>query len=279
LFSTVGSVPQIPACIFIDDIGKKHAPASEPARIVSLVPSITELLFDLGLESEVVGRTRYCVHPRDKVSSVTAIGGPKSPEVAKLTALSPTHVIAGVDENRRADVDQIATLVPNVIVTDPEAPWDNLKLYRLLGGIFNKRDAAERLCRAFQQGYNSLIEVAASLPPQRVLYLIWRRPWMTVSRQTYISRMLSLARWETVCSNPAERYPKITSPEQLSHTEIVLFSTEPYPFSQSDVNAFRAEFPRSGTRLALVDGEMLCWYGSRAIKGLTYLRTLALTMV
>jgi ABC-type Fe3+-hydroxamate transport system substrate-binding protein len=279
LFSTVGAVPQIPTWTFVDDLGKTHVPASEPARIVSLVPSITELLFDLGLESEVVGRTRYCVHPRDKISSVTAIGGPKSPAIAKLRALSPTHVIAGVDENRRVDVDQIATFAPNVIVTDPEAPEDNLKLYRLLGSIFHKRRAAERLCRAFQQGYNSLLEVAAGLPGQRVLYLIWRYPWMTVSRQTYISRMLSLVRWETVCSNPAERYPKITSPEQLSHTEIVLFSTEPYPFSQRDVNGFRAEFPRIGRRLALVDGEMLCWHGSRAIKGLGYLRTLALTMV
>jgi len=267
-----------PTYTFVDDIGKTHAPASEPARIVSLVPSITELLFDLGLESQIVGRTRYCAHPRDKVSSVVQIGGPKSPAIAKLRVLSPTHVIAAVDENSRADVGQIATFVPHVIVADPGAPEDNLKLYRLLGGIFNKRRAAERLCHAFQQAYNSLLEVAESLPAQRVLYLVWKHPWMTVSRQTYLSRMLSLARWETVYDNPAQRYPKITSPKQLAQMEIVLFSTEPYPFNHRDIHSFRAEFPRIGRRFVLVDGEMLCWYGSRAIKGLDYLRTLAVAM-
>ena len=127
-----------------------HAHAPRDARIVSLVPSITELLFDLGAGDRVVGRTPFCIHPREGVAGVPRVGGTKTPRLDRIRALEPTHVVVNVDENRREDADALAAFVPNVVVTHPLGPRDNLALYRLMGGIFASGEATDRLCRAFE---------------------------------------------------------------------------------------------------------------------------------
>ena len=260
-----------------DALGVHHPPAEDDARIVSLVPSITELLFRLGLGDRVVGRTSFCIHPEEALAQVPRMGGTKKPRIDKLRELRPSHVIVNIDENRKQDVDVIAGFTPHIIVTHPLFPDDNLALYRLLGGIFGKQSAAERLCGEFQRARDELDDTAAGLPLRRVLYLIWRDPWITISRDTYISRMLALANWKTLCHDPEIRYPEVCTDEQLlADTDIVLFSSEPFPFKPAHVEELRRLTGDTETPCEFIDGEMTSWYGSRAVAGLRYLREFAL---
>ena len=255
-----------------DAAGTMHAPASGDARIVSLVPSVTELLFDLGVGDRVVGRTPFCIHPREGVAHVKRVGGTKTPRLDRIRALDPTHVIVNVDENRREDADALAAFVPNVVVTHPLAPRDNPALYRLVGGILAGGEATERLCRAFERAVSALESAVRGLPERRVLYLIWRDPWMTVSRDTYVSRTLALVNFLTVGDDPGRRYPEIAlTSELLAGVDLVLLSSEPFPFKARHVAEIRACTAARCPDVRLFDGEMASWYGSRAIRALDYL--------
>ena len=276
----VRMVAGLPDRALRDAAGTVHAPAPPDARIVSLVPSITELLFDLGAGDRLVGRTPFCVHPRSGVADIPRVGGTKTPRLDRIRALEPTHVILNVDENRRADADALAAFVPNVIVTHPLGPLDNPVLYRLIGGIFASGGATDRLCRAFERGISALESTARSLPQRRVLYLIWRGPWMTVSRDTYVSRTLSLVNFVTVgggdggngSGHGGRRYPEIAlTPELLGSVDLVLLSSEPFPFKERHATEVRALAGERRPAVRLFDGEMASWYGSRAIRAMGYL--------
>jgi len=258
----------------VDAVGMEHRPlaADETPRIVSLVPSLTELLCDLGLAHALVGRTGFCIHPADTVRSIAKVGGTKDVNVEKIRKLAPTHLVVNIDENEKPTVEALAAFIPNIIVTHPVDPRDNPGLYRLLGGIFGADEAADRLCAAFEQEYATL----AALPPRplkRVLYCIWQDPWMTVSRDTYIARMLALAgmrQWQA--PDEQRRYPVFTWSDALAgEIDEVLLSSEPYRFTEAHVDAIERQ---TGKPARLVDGEMMSWYGSRAIAGLRYLREL-----
>ncbi len=253
----------------VDAAGTRHVRARGEARIVSLVPSITELVCDLGLAGQLVGRTGFCIHPRELVRSVRKVGGTKNVDLGKLRSMRPTHVILNVDENRKEDARVLAEFVPGLIVTHPLSPLDNPALYRLIGGIFGREAEAEALCDRFEEAYEALRSSAGALPAERVLYLIWKNPWMTVSRDTYISRMLALVNWETVPPGGAERYPKI---DLDGEARTVLLSSEPFMFRKKHLAEMRALPALRGKKIALIDGEMTSWYGSRAIKGVAYLR-------
>ena len=270
-----GEVEAPDACLpGVDAIGVAHQPAGEEARIVSLVPSITELLFALGVGDRVVGRTTFCVHPRERVAGIARVGGTKTPKLDRIRTLEPTHVIVNIDENDRETVEEIARFVPHVVVTHPLGPRDNLELYRLLGHVFDAEDAAETLACAFESALRRLEESAAGLPPLRVLYLIWRRPWMTISRSTYISRVLALVRWQSAGGSEV-RYPEIElGPALAREIDLVLLSSEPFPFKPKHVEEVRADLG-PGPAVELIDAEMVSWYGSRAIPGLHYLRDFA----
>ena len=252
----------------VDAAGTEHAPATGEPRIVCLVPSVTELLCDLGLAPALVGRTGFCIHPRELVRGIPKVGGTKDVDLQKLRSLAPTHVIVNVDENRKEDAQAIAGFVPALVVTHPLAPIDNLELYRLVGGIFGRQREAEALCGHFEAEHAALRSAARAFSPQPVLYLIWKNPWMTVSRDTYVSRMLALVKLETVPEESAERYPKIVL-ENTAPPGIVLLSSEPYRFSEGHAEELREQLP--GRKVALIDGEMTAWYGSRAIAALGYL--------
>ena len=255
-----------------DAAGTTHAPASGGARIVSLVPSITELLFDLGAGGSVVGRTPFCIHPRDGVANVPRVGGTKTPRLERIRALEPTHVIVNVDENRREDADALAAFVPNVVVTHPLGPRDNPALYRLVGGIFASHEATERLCGAFERALSALESAAREFPERRVLYLVWRNPWMTVSHDTYVSRTLALVNFLTAGDDPCRRYPELElGPALLSGVDLVLLSSEPFPFKERHIAEIRAHAGRRCPIARLFDGEMATWYGSRAIRAMNYL--------
>ena len=262
-----------PEARLVDAVGTRHAPARRDARIVSLVPSITELVCDLGLAAQLVGRTGFCVHPREVVRRIPKVGGTKDFDLDKLRALRPTHVILNIDENKKEHARSLAEFVPELIVTHPLAPIDNLALYRLIGGIFGREDQAEALCGEFEAAYAALQTAARAFPLDRVLYLIWKNPWMTVSRDTYVSRMLALVKWETVPAECSDRYPKVQLDSGvLDAADAVLLSSEPYSFREGHVAELRAEPLLAKKRIALIDGAMTAWYGSRAIEGLGYLR-------
>ena len=257
----------------IDAAGQHHAPAPS-ARIVSLVPSLTELLFDLDLGAQVVGRTRYCTEPAAGVSTVPDVGGTKRPDLNRLTALTPTHVVVNVDENTRETVDSLRDAGIAVVVTHPNAPIDNVGLYRLLGTVFDRCSAADRLESAFLSAHQRLTAAASDWPVRQVLYLIWRKPWMTIRPDTYIGQMLASARFHVVpMDDDDRRYPSVTMDRRLLDTvDLVLFPTEPFAFEDKHVQAFQADWGRPGLLLSRIDGGMVSWYGSRAIRGLDYLR-------
>lgn len=260
--------------ILADALGVQHAPVAAPARIVSLVPSITELLFALGLGDQVVGRTHYCIHPAAAVAALPSVGGTKKIRHSRLRALQPTHVILNIDENPKLLAEQLAEYVPQVIVTHPLTPEDNVPLYRLLGGIFNRKVEAETLAAEFERALMLLRR--AAWPKRRVLYLIWRKPWMGVSRETYIARMLALVGWETLPVESEARYPELTLDKTLlDAADLILFSSEPYRFQLTDLEAFARDYDCPLEALRLIDGEMTSWYGSRAIQGLRYMEQFA----
>jgi ABC-type Fe3+-hydroxamate transport system substrate-binding protein len=253
-------------------------------RIASLVPSVTELLVALGLRDRLVARTGFCIHPAEALREVPKVGGTKDVNLARLRRLAPTHVIVNVDENRFPTIEAMrawGAAAPQIIVTHPLDPEHNLDLVAQLRAVFGDlpgvADAADRIAAALHA------ELAATVPaeraPQRVLYLIWRDPWMTVARDTYISRMLARVAWQTWPdalggAAGAARYPVVTGDEPwLADVEQVLLSSEPYRFDERDVAAAAALCPRAQVRL--VDGELLSWYGVRAIPGLAYLRKIA----
>jgi ABC-type Fe3+-hydroxamate transport system substrate-binding protein len=262
--------------VLTDAVGTAHAPASGPLRIVSLVPSLTELVCDLGLTASLVGRTGFCVHPREALRTVTKVGGTKDVRIDTIRALDPTHVIVNVDENRRDSVAALAEFVPNVIVTHPCRPEDNFALYRLFGHVFGCEAGAEQLTAALAAALERTRAVAARLPPERVLYLIWRAPWMTVARDTYIATMLAQVGWHTLPPDAAVRYPLVDWQSPWRDTlDRVLLSTEPYRFRQRNVAEVAALAERP---VSLIDGQMTSWYGSRAIAGLQYLADLRVAL-
>jgi ABC-type Fe3+-hydroxamate transport system substrate-binding protein len=241
-------------------------------RILSLVPSITELVCELGLAGELVGRTGFCIHPKDALKGIPKVGGTKSVNLKKLRALAPTHVIVNVDENRKETADALAEFVPNVIVTHPLAPLDNLTLYRQIGLAFDRTREAEALCARLEIALREIEK--REFRKRRVLYLIWKDPWMTVSRDTYVSRTLALFGLQTVPERADARYPKLDHPD-VEGAELILLSTEPYRFREQHAKEVRQQ---TGKPVALIDGEMTSWYGSRAIRGLRYLSSFSASL-
>jgi len=264
-----------------DHLGQKFEPASG-ARILSLVPSLTELLFDLGLADRLVGRTHYCIHPKDRIDAIPSVGGTKKIRMDRVRDLAPTHALVNVDENPKDMADALRNAGIEVIVTHPMHPDDNVGLYRLIGGVFGADRAANDLVERYRAARDILGD-ADAYTPRRALYLIWKDPWMAIRADTYIGNMLSLVNWQPVtpCNTSAEvgdaaRYPEVEiSMDTLIDIDLVLFSSEPYAFNDADITAFQNAFPEHAAKARLIDGEMTSWYGSRAIHGLAYLRRFA----
>ncbi|WP_373990949.1 helical backbone metal receptor [Duganella sp. BuS-21] len=255
---------------YLDALGTEHQPAPQ-ARIVSLVPSITELLCDLGLAAQVVGRTGFCIHPWDTVQEIPKVGGTKDVNLEKIRKLAPTHVVLNIDENEKPTADALAEFVPNVVVTHPLRPRDNLELARLMGGVFCRERQAAAWCAAFEAEY-ALLQATPKGPPQTMLYCIWQDPWMSISQDTYIARMLEEIGW-SVPDLGDSRYPEFRwSSELIDSVDGVLLSSEPYRYTEAHADVLERQI---GKPVLLVDGEMMSWYGSRSLQGLRYLRELA----
>jgi ABC-type Fe3+-hydroxamate transport system substrate-binding protein len=254
---------------------------SSPPRIASLVPSITELLVALGLGPHLVARTGFCIHPQAALERVPKVGGTKDVNMHKLRQLAPTHVIVNVDENRLELVEALREFVPHIVVTHPQAPADNLDLLAQMQQHFGDEPGVNEQCARLAAELELALRHCRSKtwPTQRVLYLIWREPWMTVARDTYIARMLAEVGWQTwpaQCGGEfgAARYPTLQGQEPwLAQTDRVLLSSEPYRFGADHFEFAQALCPQA--QVQLIDGELLSWYGPRAAQGLDYLRQLA----
>ena len=236
----------------------------------------------------LVGRTGFCIHPAMLVGHVPKVGGTKDVNLARIQALAPTHVIVNVDENELPTVNALRAFVPHVIVTHPTTPQDNLALIDQLLQLVSSFAINSEAINAIFIRANALKEqinldllrlLAHSHEPQRVLYLIWRDPWMTVAQDTYISRMLDLIGWQTWPETEggetgAARYPVLEGNEPwLRGVQRVLLSSEPYRFGEQHLQEVQIWLPQA--KVQLVDGEMLSWYGSRSVSGLAYLAELA----
>jgi ABC-type Fe3+-hydroxamate transport system substrate-binding protein len=255
---------------YTDALGVEHQPDPQ-ARIVSLVPSITELLCDLGLAAQVVGRTGFCIHPWEVVRDIPKVGGTKDVNLEKIRQLAPSHVVLNIDENEKPVADALAEFVPHLIVTHPLRPYDNVALAQLMGGVFCREQQAADWCAAFEAEY-ALLQAAPKGPPQTMLYCVWQDPWMSISRDTYIARMLEEIGW-SVPDLGASRYPEFRwSRELIDSIDGVLLSSEPYRFTEAHADVLERQI---GKPVLLVDGEMMSWYGSRSLQGLRYLRELA----
>jgi len=244
-------------------------------RIVSLVPSLTVLLFALDLGPQLVGRTGFCIHPAPAVRAVPKMGGTKTIDEAAVIAAAPTHLVVNVDENEKPAIDRLMQALPRteLVVTHPCTMLDNRALYAQFGEVFDRRPQAAALIQAFNEAHASVL--AERYAPRPVIYLIWKDPWMTVSADTYIADALACVGLQTRAPVSERRYPEIDWSEfSLSAEDIVLFSTEPYRFTSRHAAEFALQRGWPAQRCLMVDGEMTSWYGPRAIAGLRYLAEL-----
>jgi Periplasmic binding protein len=256
-----------------------HCPAAP--RIVSLVPSLTELLVALGLREALVGRTGFCIHPSEAVAGVPKVGGTKDVNLAKIERLAPTHVLVNVDENTLPTVEALRRTAAQVVVTHPCAPQDVIGLIEQLAAIWPLCPAVAERAQRLQDELRAALAAASARPwpATPVLYFIWREPWMTVARDTYIARLLALANWQTLPAveggeRGATRYPVLRGDEPwLVDVRQVLLSSEPYAFGPHHVREAQALCPNA--QVQLVDGELLSWYGPRTAEGVRYALSLA----
>lgn len=251
---------------FTDQIGNKIEFEEYPKRIVSLVPSQTELLFDLGLQGEVIGITNFCVHPREQFLRKTRIGGTKSPDIPKIKALKPDLVIANKEENNRKDVDEIASFC-QVWTSDVSNLEEALQMIKQVGALTGKADAGSALAKQIEFKF----EVLSNSKRQNVVYLIWKKPYMAAGNDTFIHHMLMQAGWNNLIESP--RYPEVSIQElKRLEPDVLLLSSEPYPFKAKDVAELSQILPQ--TRVMLVDGELFSWYGSRLLQTPDYINGL-----
>ena len=251
---------------FIDQIGRNIHLAKPPVRIVSLVPSQTELLADLGLENQVVGITKFCVHPGNWLRTKTIVGGTKQVHLDKVKDLQPDLIIANKEENVREQIEELAKEFP-VWVSDVNNLDDALKMINSVGKIVDKESTAIAMSNEIKYGFSLLQTTNFKL---QTAYLIWKDPYMTVGGDTFINNMLSLCGFNNTFASQT-RYPVVTK-DDLQSCELILLSTEPYPFKEKDRTELQRLLPNS--KIVIVDGEMFSWYGSRLLKAPSYFKQL-----
>lgn len=240
-------------------------------RIVSLCPSLTELVFDLGRGSDLVGVTEYCIHPADGVAKIDKVGGTKNPRLAQILELEPDMVLLNDEENRFEDAQALATAGVPCLSSLPRDPTETAEMVRSIGRAIDRTDEAEEIAQRIAQRCDQVRRMMVDQPPVSFAYLIWRKPWMTVNADTYAHSLLALAGGVNVFGDCRKRYPEI-SIQQLadSRPHLVLLGSEPFPFSHEHRQelASATDFPL--TRFRLADGEFLSWHGSRTPDGITY---------
>ena len=241
-------------------------PQKNYSRIISLVPSQTELLFYLGLEVEVIGITKFCIHPLDKIKKVPIIGGTKNLHIEKILALKPDLIIANKEENEKTQVEELAKSC-RVWVTDISTLKDNENFLWELGMVLKKRALADKFNKDISAIFQNIIKEKA---PKKVAYLIWQNPMMTIGGDTFIHNILNEIGFENIFNNKT-RYPEI-SVEEIGTADYLFLSSEPYPFNVKHLAEFQNQLPK--TKVILVDGEAFSWFGTHLLQCGNYLKTL-----
>lgn len=253
---------------FTDQLGRGVTFSYPPKRIVSLVPSQTELLFDLGLDTEVIGITKFCIHPIDKFASRAKVGGTKRLNMEMIRELKPDLIIGNKEENERDQVEALMAEFP-VWMSDIYTLEDARTTIGQIGQLVNREPEAAYLNHLIHAGFTDLQTLAQQKGIQkRVAYLIWRKPYMLAGRDTFIDSILALNGLQNVLNEG--RYPEIDLAGLKSlKPELIFLSSEPYPFKEKHLEELSQAIP--GARVMLVDGEMFSWYGSRLVKAVQYL--------
>jgi len=268
-------------------------------RIISLVPSQTELLFDLGLDAEVIGITKFCVHPNDWFKTKTRVGGTKTVNIQKVAKLEPDLVIANKEENVKEQIEELQKIAP-VYVSDISTLEDALQMIKDVGRLVGKDEKAKYLVSEIKAGFEELATINTqystinaqtnadtlstnqlSQPNQpnqlNTAYLIWKDPYMAAGGNTFINDMMKRCAFKNVFEN-VTRYPEITisqlsSPDSYrDNCQLLLLSSEPYPFKQQHIDELQQQLPT--TKIVLADGEMFSWYGSRLQYAAEYFKKL-----
>ena len=235
-------------------------------KIISLVPSITEALFDLGLtENEVIGRTKFCIHPSEKVKNIEIIGGTKNLNIEKIRSLQPDLILANKEENIK---EQVEILMEDfkVIVYNTETVEDNYYLVKNLGLLFNKEERAQ----IFNMKIYEVLTEAKINSKVKAAYLIWKKPYMTVGSDTFIHNILSEIGFENLFKNQT-RYPEIKV-EDLAEANVIMLSSEPFPFKEKHITELKDFYPDK--KIMIVDGEAFSWYGTHIAKCEDYFKAL-----
>jgi ABC-type Fe3+-hydroxamate transport system substrate-binding protein len=256
--------------LFSDHTGYSFSLEKTPQRIISLVPSQTELLIDLGLEKSIVGITKYCIHPREKVKRLTKIGGTKDLDIKKIESLQPDLIIGNKEENTKEQIEFLRGLYP-VWLSDVNSLDDAIDMIKSIGKLCNIVSASEAMAKSISTNFDSIV------PFQQVnnktVYFIWKDPYIVVANDTFIHDMITKMGLEN-CFAHQSRYPEI-SIEYCKKLEpdYILLSTEPYSFKEKHLSEFKIHFPKS--KVMLVDGELFSWYGSRLLKSPSYFNQLS----
>ncbi|RZJ67502.1 MAG: cobalamin-binding protein [Flavobacterium sp.] len=256
----------------VDQIGVEHRFPESPKRIVSLVPSQTELLYDLGLEEKIVGITKFCVHPLHFKATKKIVGGTKKVNVDKISDLKPDIIIANKEENTLEIVESLREIAP-VWVTDIATISDNLKMIQDFGQLFSCRTEAQKWSDKITFADQDFQNFMMGRPSFRVAYFIWKDPFMVAGGGTFINEMLKRNNFVNIYEE-RERYPEVIVQKMRiqGDPEIVLLSSEPYPFKDED--AFELGRYTHHAKTIFVDGEMFSWYGSRLVKAFAYFKQL-----
>ncbi|WP_029280312.1 ABC transporter substrate-binding protein [Pedobacter borealis] len=252
---------------FIDQMGREIFINFPPKRIISVVPSQTELLFDLGLDKEIIGLTKFCIHPIEKFAERTKVGGTKKLNIDLIKDLKPDLIIGNKEENTQSDIEELAADFP-VWMSDIFTLDDAMKTIGQIGELVDREPEASYLNHLISAGFNDLKTLALQQHiDKKVAYLIWRKPYMAAGKNTFINDILLINGMTNVITQ--ERYPSVTLEElKTLNCELILLSSEPYPFGEKHIEEIQAAIPEA--KIILVDGEMFSWYGSRLVKAVQY---------
>lgn len=241
-------------------------------RIVSLVPSITELLVDLGLENKIIGVTKFCVHPNSIRKDKTIVGGTKTINIDKIIALKPDIILCNKEENTK-EIVVACKRITRVHVSDIYTISDTLKVISEYGKMFSCEKKSKKLILKILNQKNSFLEFVKDKKIKKVAYFIWKKPWMVAAENTFINHLLELNNFENIFQDKV-RYPEINLSElkNSKNLDFIFLSSEPYPFKEKDILSLQSEFKKA--KIILVDGEYFSWYGSRLVKAFDYFKNL-----
>ncbi|MBJ7879402.1 ABC transporter substrate-binding protein [Gelidibacter salicanalis] len=238
-----------------------------PKRIVSLVPSQTELLVDLGLEEALVGITKFCVHPIHLLKNKTIVGGTKQVHYDRIIAVQPDIILCNKEENTKEMIQELEKIAP-VHISDVNTVEDALELIEKYGLLFSKEERARAMIREIAEKRQEFADFVKDQPKKTTAYFIWKHPWMVAAKNTFINEIMRGNGFLNYFEDPEVDLSR----DQPESAELVLLSSEPFPFKEEHKAEVQAYFPNA--TILIVDGEMFSWYGSRLVKAFDYFKTL-----